>query len=225
MDYQILPILDPAQVARILAALADHPFVDGKATASGIARGVKENRQAERATGPGGPSLAELDQLVNSALCAHREFQGFAFPRRIRPPIFSRYEPGMHYGAHVDAAYFNDQGVLVRGDLSVTLFLSDPAAYEGGELMIQRSCGEESVKLPAGEAVIYSSETVHRVAPVTRGVRIAAVTWVQSAVRDPRVRTLLFDLATALKQLEQGADPALLLAKSYNNLLRMSAEL
>jgi PKHD-type hydroxylase len=225
MDYQILPILDPAQVARLLAALAAHPFVDGKATASGIAREVKENRQAERSTGPAAQTLAELDQIVITALCAHRGFQGFAFPRRVRPPIFSRYEPGMHYGSHVDAAYFNDQGSLVRADLSVTLFLSDPTSYEGGELLIQQSYGEEAVKLQAGEAVIYSSETVHRVAPVTRGVRIAAVTWVQSAVRDPRIRTLLFDLAASLKKLEQGEDPALLLAKSYNNLLRLSADL
>ena len=220
MEYQILSVLDPSQVDRILATLASHPFVDGKATAQDSARLVKENRQAARC----GNELAALDQLVSSALYANSTFQAFAFPRRIRPPIYSRYEPGMKYGAHVDGAIMNDNGSLLRADLAVTLFLSSPDSYDGGELVIQQSSGEEEIKLPAGDAVVYSADSVHRVAPVTRGVRIAAVTWVQTAVQDARIRNLLFDLSLAVKQVEAREDPTLLLSKTYHNLLRIASE-
>jgi PKHD-type hydroxylase len=220
MDYQIIPVLEPAQAAHILRALGSHPFIDGKATASGIARDIKNNLQAERT----GDSLAELDQLVSSALCANSVFQSFAFPRRVRPPIFSRYEPGMNYGAHVDGCIMNDNGSLLRADLAVTVFLSPPESYDGGELVIELPYGETEIKLAPGEAVLYPADTVHRVAPVTRGVRMAAVTWVQTAVQDSRMRALLFDLARALQQAEANEDPKLLLSKSYHNLLRMTAE-
>lgn len=220
MDYQIIPVLDPAQVGRALKALESHSFVDGKATAQGIARDIKRNLQAERVD----DSLAGLDDLVISELCANSIFQAFAFPKRLRPPIFSRYEPGMEYGAHVDGAIMNDNGSLLRADLSITLFLSAPESYDGGELVIELPYGEEEIKLAAGEAVVYSSNTVHRVAPVTRGVRIAAVTWVQTAVHDVRMRALLFDLYRAIQQVEANEDPKLLLSKSYHNLLRMASE-
>lgn len=220
MDYQIIPALEPAQVGHVLQVLNSHPFVDGKATASGIARDVKDNLQAERA----GDSLTALDTLITDALYANPLFQAFAFPRRVRPPIYSRYEPGMNYGAHVDGAIMNDHGHLLRADLSVTLFLSEPDTYDGGELVIELSSGEEEIKLAAGEAVVYSSDTIHRVAPVTRGVRMVAVTWVQTAVHDARIRTLLFDLYRVIQQVESKEDPRLLLSKTYNNLLRMSSE-
>jgi PKHD-type hydroxylase len=220
MDYQIIPVFEPDQAARLLAALKTHPFVDGKATASGIARDVKNNLQVERS----GDSLAELDQWVTSSLCANSTFQAFAFPRRLRAPIFSRYEPGMNYGAHVDGAIMNDNGSLLRADLAVTLFLSPPESYDGGELVIELAYGEEEIKLAAGEAVVYSADTVHRVAEVTRGVRMAAVTWVQTAVHDSKMRTVLYDLFLALQKVEANEDPKLLLSKSYNNLLRMNSE-
>lgn len=220
MDYQIIPVLEPAQVARLLSALDSHPFVDGKATAHGIARDIKNNLQAERA----GDSLAELDQLVSSSLYANKVFQAFAFPKRVRAPIFSRYESGMNYGSHVDGAIMNDNGNLLRADLAVTLFLSPPESYDGGELVIELAYGEEEIKLAAGEAVVYSADSVHRVEPVTRGVRMAAVTWVQTAVHDSRMRTLLFDLFLALQKVEANEDPKLLLSKSYHNLLRLSSE-
>ena len=220
MDYQIIPVLEPAQVARLLSALASHPFQDGKATAHGIARDIKHNLQAERT----GDSLAELDQLVSSSLYANSIFQAFAFPKRVRAPIFSRYESGMNYGSHVDGAIMNDNGNLLRADLAVTLFLSPPESYDGGELVIELAYGEEEIKLAAGEAVVYSADSVHRVEPVTRGVRMAAVTWVQTAVRDSRMRTLLFDLFLALQKVEANEDPKLLLSKSYHNLLRMTSE-
>jgi PKHD-type hydroxylase len=220
MDYQIISVLEPAQVARLLSGLAAHPFVDGKATAHGIAQEIKHNLQAERT----GESLAELDQLVSTALYTNATFQAFAFPRRVRAPIFSRYETGMNYGSHVDGAIMNDHGSLLRADLAVTLFLSPPESYDGGELIIELAYGEEEIKLTAGEAVVYSADSVHRVAPVTRGVRMAAVTWVQTAVHDSRMRNLLFDLYQALQKVEANEDPKLLLSKSYHNLLRMTSE-
>ena len=220
MNYQILSILEPAQAERILLALASHRFVDGKATAGGIAKSVKNNQQAER-TGTG---LDELDGIVSSALYTNGLFKAFAFPRRVRTPIFSRYEPGMNYGSHVDGAIMDDKGTVLRADLALTLFLSSPETYDGGELVIELAYGEEEIKLAAGEAIIYSAETVHRVAPVTRGVRVAAVTWIQSSVNDARMRALLFDLYLALQRVKSHEDPTLLLSKTYSNLLRITSE-
>lgn len=220
MDYQIIPVLEPAQLAHVMKRLRSHPFVDGKATAHGIAKDIKNNLQAERS----GDSLAELDHLVSNALFSNSLFQAYAFPKRVRAPIFSRYEPGMNYGAHVDGAIMDDGGKPLRADLSVTIFLSQPDTYDGGELVIELPYGEEEIKLAAGEAVVYSSDTVHRVAPVTRGVRMAAVTWVQTAVHDARMRSLLFDLYRTIQQVEAKEDPKLLLSKSYHNLLRMTSE-
>jgi PKHD-type hydroxylase len=220
MDYRIFSILHSAQVDQILRALAQHPFIDGKATAQGVARAVKNNQQAERNSA----TLTVLDNLVTSSLYANGDFQAFAFPRRVRPPIFSRYEAGMNYGAHVDGTIINDNGHLMRADLAVTLFLTAPDTYDGGELVIELPYGEEEIKLAAGEAVVYSANSVHRVAPVTRGVRIAAVTWVQTAVRDERMRSILYDVYLALQKVESHQDPTLLLSKTYNNLLRITSE-
>ncbi len=220
MDYQIIPVLTPAQVEGILKVLATQPFADGKATAIGKARDVKHNLQAERS----GTALRELESLVSSSLFANGLFQAFAFPRKLRPPIFSRYEPGMNYGAHVDGAIMYDDASPLRSDLAMTLFLSSPESYDGGELVISLSYGEEEIKLAPGEAVVYPANTVHRVAPVTRGVRMAAVTWVQCAVQDERMRALLFDLYLAMKKVEAREDASLLLSKTYHNLLRITAE-
>jgi PKHD-type hydroxylase len=221
MHYQIFSVLDPSQVEGIVGELAHRTFVDGKATAQGLARDVKNNLQADRA----GAALDPLDELVKSALYATSGFHAFAFPKRIQRPIFSRYEPGMEYGAHVDSAIMNTSGEVLRTDLAITLFLSPPDCYEGGELKLELPYGEEEIKLAAGEAVIYSASTVHRVAPVTRGARLAAVTWVQSAVRDERMRAILFDLFLALREAEQTKGPVLLLSKAYHNLLRIVSEI
>jgi PKHD-type hydroxylase len=221
MHYQIFPILDAAQVGRILDELSLQTFVDGKATAEGIARDAKNNLQARRS----GDALQALDQLVRTSLYGNRDFQAFALPKRILVPIFSRYEPGMEYGAHVDSGIMNMAGDPLRTDLAVTLFLSPPESYDGGELKLALPYGEEEIKLAAGEGVVYSASTVHRVAPVTRGVRLAAVTWVQSAVRDERMRDILFDLLQASREAEQAKGPVLLISKAYHNLLRIVSEI
>jgi PKHD-type hydroxylase len=223
MNYQIFRILEHEEVDRIGSDLAQRAFVDGKLTAQGPARAVKHNLQLDRT----GPELSEIDRIVVKALQRHADFHSFAIPKRIMLPIFSRYEPGMEYGSHIDSAIMGGvDGERVRSDFAVTIFLSPPASYDGGELVIELPIGEEEIKLDAGEAVVYSASAVHRVSPVTRGVRLAAVIWVQSTVRNEQLRSILYDLGRALKHAEAGGDRdlTLQLTKSYHNLLRYAAE-
>lgn len=223
MNFQVFRILEIQEVNRIDQALARHLFVDGKVTANGLAREVKRNLQVERS----GPDLTDLDQIVLSGLRRHEAFQAFALPKRTMLPIFSRYESGMEYGWHVDDAVMGIGAQALRSDLAMTIFLSDPASYVGGELILETPSGEQEIKLDAGEAVVYSATSVHRVAAITQGIRVAAVTWVQSAVRDERLRGILFDLSTAIKQADAGAGgkTRTLLSKSYQNLLRYAIDL
>jgi PKHD-type hydroxylase len=223
MNYQIVRILEPEELAQILPRLAAGKFVDGKLTASGPAREVKNNLQVERS----GPELTELDQILLAAVRRNPLFQAFSFAKRILLPVFNRYEVGMEYGPHVDSAVMGKGAEQIRTDLSMTIFLSDPASYEGGELALETPLGEDEIKLDAGEAVVYPSTTVHRVTPVTRGVRLAAITWIQSSVPDERLRGILFDLRNAVAKADSAGDPELrtLLHKSYNNLLRLALDL
>ena len=218
MNFQIIQVLEQDELRQIVTRLAGGKFVDGKLTAGGPAREVKNNLQVERL----GPELTDIDQIILAALGRSQALQSFAFAKRILLPLFNRYENGMEYGAHVDAAVMGKGADQIRTDLSITVFLSDPASYEGGELALQTPLGEEEIKLEAGEAVVYPSTTVHRVTPVTRGVRLAAVTWIQSSVPDERLRAILFDLGGAMRKADESGDQELrtLLHKSYNNLLR-----
>ena len=218
MNFQIIQILEQDELRQVVTRLAGGKFVDGKLTAGGPAREVKNNLQVERL----GPELTDIDQIILAALRRSQALQSFAFAKRILLPLFNRYENGMEYGAHVDAAVMGKGADQIRTDLSMTVFLSDPASYEGGELALQTPLGEEEIKLEAGEAVVYSSTTVHRVTPVTRGVRLAAVTWIQSSVPDERLRAILFDLGNAMRKADESGNQELrtLLHKSYNNLLR-----
>ena len=223
MNYQVFRILEREEVERILFDLSQRTFSDGKLTAHGAARAAKHNLQIERS----GPEPSEIDRLVVSALERHREFREFTIPRRILLPLFSRYDPGMEYGRHIDNAIMGDaDGEAVRSDLALTIFLNPPASYDGGELVMELPVGAEEIKLDAGEAIVYSASSMHHVAPVTRGVRLAAVTWVQSFVRDERLRDILYDLSRAMLDANSAgnADLSLLLSKSYHNLLRYAAE-
>jgi PKHD-type hydroxylase len=223
MNYQIFRILERDEVDRIGSDLAQRTFVDGKLTAQGSARAAKRNLQLDRT----GPELTDIDRIVVTALEHNQDFHAFALPKRIMLPLFSRYEPGMEYGSHIDNAIMGGFDCeRVRSDFAVTVFLSPPASYDGGELVIELPIGEEEIKLDAGEAIVYSAGALHHVSPVTRGVRMAAVLWVQSAVRDEQLRTILYDLSLAAKRAESAGDQdlTLLLAKSYHNLLRYAAE-
>lgn len=216
-------VLTPEEVQKVRQAFAGMTFVDGKATAGHRAKRVKHNLQADRSKSPG---ASEVEEIILAALGRSAEFKRTALPRHIRPPLFSRYESGMHYGAHVDDAIMGTTQ-RARSDLSLTLFVSDPQDYDGGELVIDTPFGEQEVKLPAGAAVVYASSTLHRVAPVTRGRRLAAVTWVQSLVRDPAAREILHDLdlvRRACQRLDPESRETDLAYKTYVNLMRMWAE-
>mgnify|MGYP002140250797 CR=1 FL=1 len=173
------------------------------------------------------PIAHELAGQVLAALERNPLFLTATLPARIFPPMFNRYEGGGTYGNHVDnAVRVLPDGTRVRTDVSATLFLSDPDDYDGGELTIDDTYGTHTVKLPAGDLVIYPSTSLHRVTPVTRGARIACVFWVQSLIRDDAQRTLLLDLDLAIQRLNRsGAEPdvAVALGGTYHNLLRMWA--
>ena len=215
-------IVTPAEARQLRDRVLQLKFVDGSATAGVYARTVKRNQQLENS-----PETQKLQEFVMQALMRSLEFERFAFPRNMKPIMFSRYEPGMEYGTHVDNAVMSGRPP-VRSDVSLTLFLSEPDTYDGGELTIQTLTGEEQIKLPAGSIVTYPSSTLHRVAPVTRGVRVAAVTWVQSMIRDPACREILSDLETTRRTIfeTQGKTREFdLISKSFANLMRMWAEI
>jgi PKHD-type hydroxylase len=198
-------------------------FVDGKQTAGFRAKLVKNNEQvAKDAT-----NRKQLQEIIVAALNRSKEFRRGAIPHRIRPPMISRYRPGMTYGAHVDDALMGSSSNRERTDVSVTVFINDATEYEGGELVIHSPYGPQEVKLPARYAVVYPAGTLHEVMEVTRGERLVAVTWVQSYVRDERQRQFLSDAAEirdklhALDPESPATDTAFRL---YSNLLRMWAE-
>src|SRR6476469_4545003 len=188
-------VLSAAEARDLRPRLERVQFADGAKTAGVYARTVKRNEQAE-----GGPETQKLQEQVTAALFRHPQFEMAVRPKNMKPVMFSRYEPGMEYGTHVDNAVMSGRPP-VRSDVSLTLFLSEPDSYDGGELTIQTMTGEEQIKLPAGSIVAYPSSSLHRVTPVTRGVRVAAVTWVQSMVRDPACREILFDLETSRRSI------------------------
>ena len=215
-------VLARAKQKELLAAVREAEFADGKETAGFRAKLVKNNLQMKKSAS----GAEDIKSSVIEALRANAEFQRFAVPKVIQKPLISRYREGMNYGRHVDDALMGGNG-KTRTDLSVTLFLNDPADYEGGELVIENPMGEEEIKLPAGAAVVYPSGALHRVAPVTRGERIAAVTWVESHVRDPQRREVLYDLDVVRMQLSKTSPDSRetdLAFKTYANLLRMWAE-
>jgi PKHD-type hydroxylase len=214
-------IVTPAEARQLRDRVVSLKFVDGGATAGVYARTVKRNQQLENS-----PETQKLQDVVMQALMRSVEFERFAFPRNMKPIMFSRYEPGMEYGTHVDNAVMSGRPP-VRSDVSLTLFLSEPDSYDGGELTIWTLTGEEQIKLPAGSIVTYPSSSLHRVAPVTRGVRVAAVTWVQSMIRDPSRREILYDLEATRRSIfeSQGKTREFdLISKSFANLMRMWAE-
>lgn len=221
----ISTLLDSAVLGKVRALLAQARFGDGRATAGWHARLVKDNEQAEAAH----PAAREAAALVSAALLGHEVFRSAALPRRLRPVLFARYGEGRSYGAHVDDALMglDDPAGPVRTDVAVTVFLAPAEGYDGGELVVETMAGEQAFKLAAGDAVAYPATTLHRVAPVTRGERLVAVTWAQSLVRDPAAREVLFDLDAARRAVfgREGKGPAFdLIAKSHANLLRRWAE-
>lgn len=221
MLIHIPNVLSAAMLESVAKDLSRTKFEDGRRTAGWHAREVKANMQAEPSA-----ELTHIQSTVIEALAGHEVFQAVAIPARIAPPLVSRTGEGQGYGRHVDDAIMGRKTSL-RTDLSVTVFLSDPASYDGGELVIETLAGEDSAKFAAGDAVLYPSTTLHRVEPITRGFRFVAVTWVQSRVRHAWQREMLIDLDRARRQIfaKSGKSEAFdLVAKTYANLMRAWAD-
>lgn len=219
-------LLDHAEVAHFRERLAAAQWVDGAETAGSRSIAVKQNLQLAELD----PLAIELGNALLHKLGRNPLFLSAALPEKIYPPKFNLYQNGGHYGTHVDAAIMRvaEAGITVRTDMSATVFLADPDEYDGGELLIEGQFGAQEVKLAAGDMVLYPSSSLHRVAPVTRGARIASFIWMQSAVPDEAARTLLFDLDQSIQALAVGRaadDPDIdRLTHIYHNLLRRWAQ-
>ncbi|MEW8027298.1 MAG: Fe2+-dependent dioxygenase [Candidatus Thiodiazotropha sp.] len=220
MLMEIDGLLQKAQLDKIDQVLAQAEFVDGKLTAGKAAQRVKNNQELK-----GEPKQMELlIRILTSAMANSAIFRSAVLPYRMADPIFARYQPGMTYGDHVDDPLMGLSGQRFRSDVSMTIFLRGPETYMGGELVVRTTFGEKQVKLPAGSAVIYPSSSLHHVAEVTGGERLVALAWIQSYVRDPAQRELLYELDQAREHLlatAPGTETTGLVDKSYANLLRM----
>lgn len=215
-------ILEWAEVKKIRAAIAESPFSDGRHTAGYRAKRVKNNLQLDRSA----PAAKDIVNLIRGGLWRSKIFQRAFLPKSIRPPLISRYQVGMNYGLHVDDAFMG-RTARARSDISLTIFLSDPGDYDGGELIMASPFGEQEIKLPVGAAVVYPSSTLHQVAAVTRGERLAAVTWAQSCVRDTARREILYDvfqMREKMAELDPDSTETDLAFKTYSNLMRMWAD-
>ena len=217
-------VLTAAQVATIRARLDAAAWIDGNATSGHQSALAKRNRQLAEDDA----EARALGSVILDALAASPLFVAAALPLKVYPPLFNRYDEGEGFGDHVDSAIRIRSGsdFRIRSDLSATLFLSDPSEYDGGELVAE---GHAPVKLAAGDMILYPATTVHHVAPVTRGARIASFFWIQSMVRDASARAMLLDLDRSIQELTEAAGPGapalIRLTGLYHNLLRRWAEL
>jgi PKHD-type hydroxylase len=219
---QIPSVLNQAELETLRAELGRAKFEDGAATAGHLARQAKRNLQLPQNS----EASRKCAPVVLEALRRNPTFFSAALPLRVHGPIFNRYEPGMTYGEHVDNAVMGAV-TPVRADLSATLFLSRPEDYDGGELTVQDSFGAHRVKLPGGSMVLYPGNTVHEVTPIGDGTRLAAILWIQSMVRDPAQRRILFELDLAIGGLRSklaDAGEIKSLTATYHNLLRLWSE-
>ncbi len=216
-------LLNNHEVNTVLTLISQSQFADGKTTASSAAASVKRNLQSPK---NGSMEAQQISNIIIGALSRNSIIQSAVLPKMLLPPIISKYEVGMEYGMHVDSPLMGEE-YTIRTDVGMTVFLSDPSTYEGGELSILSEVGEVCYKLPLGDAIIYPTTKLHRVLPVTSGTRLAAVTWMQSAVRDPHKREILYNLNLAVEALQKNGlnDGLLAVQQSYSNLLRMWAEL
>lgn len=222
MIYIIPEIMTAAEVAELSELIAEGSFEDGIATAGLQARRVKKNEQLARSD----KNKPEVQKRVREALMRSVEFRRATLPKSIRPCLISRYRPGMHYGLHVDNGVMGSESPA-RSDIAVTLFLCEPTEYDGGELVIHTNFGPQEVKLPLGSAVVYPASSLHEVMPLTRGERLCAVTWIQSMVRDPARREVLYELDLVRRRLHEkqpDAEETYLVQKNHANLLRMWAD-
>ena len=224
MLLHIPEVLSRDELAHIRQALDAAAWADGRETVGVQGAKVKRNEQLPDAS----PLKAKLGRIVLDALERNPLFFAAALPLKTLPPRFNRYTDGGEYGFHVDGAVMRTgNGQQLRSDVSCTLFLAEPDEYEGGELIVSDTYGEHEVKLPAGDLIVYPSSSLHRVAPVTRGARLASFFWVQSMIRDDARRRMLFEMDASIETLRRGdadANAVLQLTGVYHNLLRQWAE-
>lgn len=224
MLITIPDLLDSNTLSEIDSLLGGAEFVDGKLSAGRDAERVKNNEELK----DDAAQTARLNQLVMGALYQHPTFQAAAMPLKLASAFFARYRKGQSYGQHVDDAVMGMSGGQYRTDVSITVFLSSPDDYQGGELVIDTEAGEQSLKLPIGHAVVYPSGSLHRVNEVTGGKRLVAVSWCQSMVKEPQQRALLYDLYTVKETLQNVSPDAEVTARAnraYINLFRQWADL
>jgi PKHD-type hydroxylase len=212
----------PDVLEQITAAIAAGPFLAGRETAVGGAALIKNNLQLS----PQSPGAKKAVDLLGVALQSRPAFQTATWPAAILRPLFCRYEVGMSYGRHIDGAFMGDPPSMIRCDIAVTVSLNDGASYDGGELVIDAAGAAHGWKGHAGDAIVYPADTLHEVTPVTRGTREVAILWIQTRVRDPGQRRILYDLKAALDVLDRTPEPpphVEALRRSYFNLIRMWA--
>ena len=214
-------VLTPAQASEVTKLATGLSWRDGTTTAGAIAREVKHNEQADLT----GATGKVVKKILQEAIERHPVLRAAAQPRHFSPLMISRTGPGGGYGRHVDNPFMGTGDRRLRTDLSFTLFLSDPASYEGGELAVETAAGEHVVKPPAGDLVLYPSTTLHEVRPVTSGERMVCIGWIESSVREAAAREILFDLenlrASLAAQLPSQSTEMLTLSKTIANLLRL----
>lgn len=223
MLIKIEGILNTEQLKQVHQLIGAGQFIDGRKSAGKIARQQKNNQELSLDE----TRQRELNNIVMGSLVKHPVYQSAAMPYKTAAPYYARYAEGMAYGNHVDDPVMG-QGDLYRSDLSITIFLNSPDEYDGGELAIQTAFGEQQVKLPAGDAVLYPSSSLHRVTEITQGTRLVAVSWIQSTIRGNEQRALLHDLNQAREKLLNESPDAKETAwvnQSYINLVRMWSEI
>ncbi len=219
-------LLSPDELAQLRTIIDAAEWIDGNVTSGHQSALAKKNEQLPE----GSPAAKEAGAIVLDALGKSPLFFAAALPLKVFPPLFNRYGEGQTFGTHVDNAIRIQRGTefRLRSDLSMTVFLEDPAAYDGGELVVEDSFGDQRIKLPAGHAMLYPSSSLHHVTPVTRGTRVASFFWLQSMIRDDKARRILFDLDQSVQRLTGqlgGGDRSVIeLTGVYHNLLRMWAD-
>ena len=232
MLLKIPQLLKAEEVDTLLTLAAQGPFIDGRETAGVLLHDVKHNEQFKATP----DQVKMMGGILQQALERDQLLQRFAWPRKVKPPLLSRYAPGMAYGSHYDQPVMGNRDPM-RSDMSLTIFLSDPDSYDGGELNLETPFGTHLVKLPPGDGAVYATMMKHQVNPVTRGERLALVTWIQSMIKEPDKRQILFDITSARQALrdakpdtssdaqseaQETADD--LLHKTVANLMRLWAE-
>lgn len=216
-------VLSDSKLAQVRELVCRSGWTDGRATAGHLSTTVKNNRQLAE----NDPNGAEAGAIILGELGKSATFASAALAAKISPPLFNIYENGEAYGAHIDGSIRPYGASSMRTDLSATLFLSDPESYDGGELVIRDAAGERAAKLPAGDLALYPATSIHFVAPVRSGARLASVFWVQSLVRDAACRSILFDLDGTIQSVRGSggcAEDVLALTSVYHNLIRLWSE-